>query len=1110
MRSSSDNKSSANRTNAIEIVPGSSEYDSIHEMNALQLYTESSDSSKFIINVLIDDKVFRMEFDTGSAISTMSEKLLRAQLPNVQIRPTKIQLKAYNGNIFSALGVVTVSVTYDEKTITGNLYIVDDKLDSIFGREWIKALQLLPPFSIKGIAIDDLFRIENDVCTAYADVFDSSIGTIPNVEGKLKLREGVSPVYVRPRPVPYAIRHLVEEEIARLERSGTLEKVEHSDWGTPVVPIIKSDDQIRLCADYKVTLNKVIHDDKYPIPKIEDMMQNFDGAKYFCVFDIHKAYLHMPMDEESAVMQTISTHKGLYKVRKLMFGVKTAPNIWQRFMDQYITNGLSGTQCFFDDIIVAGRTLPETVERVHELVKKLRRYNLHLNKNKCKLFRESVEYLGYTISKDGLRKNADKTNSIVAIRPPNDVSDLRQFIGMVAFYGNFIPDMATRLHPLYNLLHDDVQFNWNESCQKSFADIKEELLSDRVLMPYSESLPLILATDASPVGISAILSHQTPAGERPIAYASRTLSKSELNYSQLHKEATAIFWAVRKFFNYCYGREFTLITDNKPLALIFDSEKCLPTLTAQRLLNYAQFLSGFKYKIIHREAKNHTNVDFLSRHPVVETDRPDDREEFTVCQLSENVMPVTNATISKAMKTDGGLCDLFNRLQTGDNLSGTPYKGQEAELTLQGGCIYKGIRIIIPISLRRRILDELHTAHIGIVKMKALARSYCYWIGIDFDIETVVKECRDCARVANEPTKIPVHPWEAPTMPWQRIHIDFAGPFMEHYFMIVVDATSKWIEVVPMKTITSFYTIRALREIFARFGLPSIVVTDNGTNFVSREFQDFLQSNGIVHKRTAPAHPSTNGQAERTVQSFKVALRAAMNDSGDLHLKLQRFLLQYRKVPNSSTGKSPAEIMLRINPRSLIDLIKPTQRVIEYTNTLPSNHSGREFNVGDTVQIRWYQNKVCKWKFGKVVRRDGMLHYWIDIDGKLQRRHIDQIRFTLVVGNHDGFAPNIQRKIETNGTPIVEQFIQASSDGAVNDSNSNVINPNDSVSLAPPSTSTPMTRNNQQSVSGNADISCDLPNVSVGCEASKERPGISPPVFRRSRRVRRPPNKLDL
>lgn len=970
-----------------------------------------------------------------------------------------------------------------------------------------KSTTILPPVDIKSINTNtnvkvNLSKLENDIFTQYADVFTNTIGTIPNIKGKLKLREGVSPIYIKPRPVPYAIRHLIEDEIEKLEKSGTLEKVEHSDWGTPIVPILKSENEIRLCADYKVTLNRTIFEDKYPIPRIEDMMRNFDNSEYYCVFDVHKAYLHMAMDEESSLLQTISTHKGLYKVRKLMFGVKTAPNIWQRFMDENITNDLTGTQCFFDDIIVAGRTLPETIQRVHALLNKLRKFNLHLNKNKCKLFRESVTYLGYTISKAGLQKNADKTKAIANIQRPKDVTELRQFIGMVTFYNNFIPNMAARLNPLYNLLHDDVQFEWDKKCQQSFEDIKAELQSDKVLMPYDEKLPLILATDASPFGISAILSHKTSVGERPIAYASRTLSKSESNYSQLHKEATAIYWALFKFFSYCYGRDFTLITDNKPLSLIFSPDKSFPVLTAQRLLGYAQFLSGFKYKIEHRSAKDHMNVDFLSRHPVVDTNQPCDKEEVAVNQLTE-FLPITHGTISKALRRDNTLCDLYNRLQTGGSLDGTPFKGQDAELMIQDGCIFKGIRIIIPVELRKLMLDELHTAHIGIVKMKALARSYCYWIGMDHDIEVMVKSCRDCARVAKEPAKAPIHTWDLPAMPWQRIHVDFAGPFMENYFMVVVDARTKWLEVVPMKSITSYFTIRSLREIFARFGIPSVVVIDNGSNFTSGEFQDFLKSNGITHKRTAPAHASTNGQAERSVQSLKFSLRSAINDSGDLHVKLQRFLMQYRKLPNESTGKSPAEQMLKFNLRSRIDLIKPMDKVINYNNNNQSIRSIREYRSGDRVQIRHYQNKMCKWKFGKIIEKVGLLHYLIDIDGQVQRRHIDQIRSTLVEGNTDGYHVLIPVGTE-NPVPMI--------DAAGGDNNPEIIEQQNDDLTSMTTNQTPNVLHETTASSSNDLNQQTIDTTSCNTSSSNCKKKVTPSstVVRRSSRIRRPPSKLNL
>lgn len=318
--------------------------------------------------------------------------------------------------------------------------------------------------------------------------------------------------------------------------------------------------------------------------------------------------------------------------------------------------------------------------------------------------------------------------------------------------------------------------------------------------------------------------------------------------------------------------------------------------------------------------------------------------------------------------------------------------------------------------------------------------------------------------------------------------MDFAGPFMQNFFMIVVDAKSKWLEVIPMKSITSYNTIRSLREIFARFGLPNVLVTDNGTNFTSKEFRDFLNSNGIIHKLTAPAHPSTNGQAERYVQTTKNALRSAINDGGDLHQKLQRFLMQNRKVPNCATGKSPAEVMLRHNLRTRIDLIKPSQKV----NTYVGNHNNRQFrelSVGDLVQIRYYQNKTCKWIFGKITARDGLLHYHIDVGGQNFRRHIDQIRHTMV----DPDPPNVS----LNQPAINYQRITPSPSDI--EKSSNDMNGTDEFA-----------ETGDDGVIDTTSSETQSPITHQSAEPLLDQSQIIQPHPRRSHRVRKAPVKLDL
>ncbi|XP_020908437.1 uncharacterized protein K02A2.6 [Exaiptasia diaphana] len=208
------------------------------------------------------------------------------------------------------------------------------------------------------------------------------------------------------------------------------------------------------------------------------------------------------------------------------------------------------------------------------------------------------------------------------------------------------------------------------------------------------------------------------------------------------------------------------------------------------------------------------------------------------------------------------------------------------------------------------MLEKLHDSHLGIVKMKALARSYVWWPYINQQLEMVANSCSGCQQNQKMPSKVPLHPWEWATFPWQRIHIDFAGPFKDSMFFVVVDAHSKWPEVIPMKSTTSSKTIEVLRNLFARFGIPEQLVSDNGPQFVSDEFQTFMKSNGIRHITSAPYHPATNGLAERSVQTFKQALKSMEGNSSPLKEKLAKFLINYRNTPHLTTGESPAQMML--------------------------------------------------------------------------------------------------------------------------------------------------------------------------------------------------------
>ena len=376
-------------------------------------------------------------------------------------------------------------------------------------------------------------------------------------------------------------------------------------------------------------------------------------------------------------------------------------------------------------------------------------------------------------------------------------------------------------------------------------------------------------------------------------------------------------------------RHFTLVTDHKPLVAILGAHQGLPTLAAARLQRWAVFLLGYQYTLEFRSTTKHCNADAFSRLPRAETEYTLGKEAsaFNVHQLEE-LAPITPKQLVAATAADPVLCRVLRYCRDGWPTTVAkelqPYQQKEAELGLEAGCVFRGTQVVIPTSLQSQVLTELHTSHPDIVRMKGLAWSRVWWPGLSKDIEERVQGCEACQSQRKQPPPVPLHPWPLTREPWERIHIDFAGPMDGIYYLILVDSYSKWIEVEPMHTTTTEKTISVLRKIFASYGIPRELVSDNGPQFTSVAFQQFMEQNGIQHSRSPPYYPATNGAAERVVQTFKHALRTREKESGSVGQKLACFLLSYRTTPHSTTGQTPAELFLRRTLRTRLDIMRPS------------------------------------------------------------------------------------------------------------------------------------------------------------------------------------------
>ena len=405
-----------------------------------------------------------------------------------------------------------------------------------------------------------------------------------------------------------------------------------------------------------------------------------------------------------------------------------------------------------------------------------------------------------------------------------------------------------------------------------------------------------------------------------------------------------------------------MITDHKPLSTILSPSKGIPSLAAARMQRWALLLSAYSYDISYRSTKLHANADALSRLPLVHDQTNDSPgvcfdSLFNLGQLE--TLPVMSKQLASATSTDPLLSQVMHYVQKGwltqvsQDLK--PFFNRKHELTLEDNCLMWGIRVIVPAKFQKRVLTELHEDHPGISRMKSLARSFVWWPKLDNDIEPIAKSCLPCLSVKPSPPKSPLNPWIWPSKPWSRIHIDFAGPLNAKSYLIIVDAHSKWPEVFEMSSTTTSKTIDVLRHVFAIHGLPDHLVSDNGPQFTSMEYQHFLRCNSIKHTRTAPYHPATNGIAERFVQTFKKAILAGKGYARSSQHKLASFLLHYRSTPHSVTGVPPCVLLNNRQLKTVLDLLKPDigRRVQEKQSSQKKAHDlhcrERLFEVGDLV-----------------------------------------------------------------------------------------------------------------------------------------------------------------
>ncbi|XP_052896596.1 uncharacterized protein K02A2.6-like [Anopheles moucheti] len=906
---------------------------------------------------------------------------------------------------------------------------------------------LVHNFSLGTIPMDAFCnRIEGESAkweSRFPAVFNGT-GLCTKAKIHLQVKENVRPTFCPKRPVAYAMQATVEKELNRLESLNVITPVDYSEWAAPIVVVRKGNGSIRICGDYSTGLNSALQSYEYPLPLPDDIFAKLAQCRFFSKIDLSDAFLQVEIDAKYRPLLTINTHRGLYHYNRLPPGVKIAPAAFQQLIDAMLA-GLKGTSGYMDDVIVGGKTEREHDENLLNLFRRIQEYGFTIRAEKCALKMQQIEYLGFIVDRRGLRPNPAKIDAILKLPAPTNVSEVRSYLGAVNYYGKFVPKMRDLRYPLDVLLQNESKFIWTRECERAFTQFKDILSSDLLLTHYNPNAEIVVSADASSVGLGATISHKFADGSvKVVQHASRALTKAEEKYSQIDREGLAIIFAVKKFHKMLYGRHFRLQTDHRPLLRIFGSKKGIPVYTANRLQRFALSLQLYDFSIEYIPSAKFGNADLLSRlisehakpdpeYVIASTELEDDVSFVAIQSL--NAFPLNFRDVANATRADPVLRKVHHYIMQGwpkNNAYGQElarFFNRSESLSMVRGCILFGERVVLPTRLRHKCIKQLHEGHPGMQRMKALARSYVYWPGMDDDIVNHVRACHACAIAAKSTPHTKPVSWPSSKRPWERIHVDYAGPIDGEYFLIVVDAYTKWPEIIKTNSTTSPATIAILRSLFARFGFPVTLVSDNGPQFSSATFSEFCANRGIQHITSPPFHPQSNGQAERFVDTFKRSVKKIMEGGASHAEALDIFLQTYRATPNPVLEKhrSPAEVMFGRKIRTAMELLIPP-------STPEAEPAGRacSFQRGDLVFAKWYAQNSWKWIPAKIVRALGNVMYEIETDDhRVHRRHVNQLRKRVTTSSHQSSSPAARHQLPIDllmeGTSSDERAVSAGS-----------------------------------------------------------------------------------
>ncbi|UYV83583.1 hypothetical protein LAZ67_23001537 [Cordylochernes scorpioides] len=931
------------------------------------------------IDIKVEGDTIRALVDSGASYSVISERF-RVELKKTMFAETDVVLKVADDKVVKSKGRCTLKLEVNGHPENFEFVVLENcSHDVILGWDFFKAtnavidcglgeLQLydLPDLDAEG-RDDEVYAIQDFVIPGRSSqrisILNRSLVGIVNMEvtcskelfirkdvifpsSLIEFEEGIGKIWItngglQPQMIPKGMNlgRMCDIETEHKEVDTMLERKviqpSESPWSAPVVLVKKKDGTWRFCVDFR-RLNHITKKDVYPLPRIDDVLDHLSSARYYSTMDLKTGYWQVEVDERDREKTAFVTPDGLYEFMVMPFGLCNAPATFERMMD----NVLMGLKwniclCYLDDIVVYSDTFEEHLERLSKVLSCLQQAGLTINPDKCLFGSTRIKILGHVVDKDGIQPDSEKVEAIKKFPVPKSVCDIQSYLGLCSYYRRFIKNFSKIAAPLQILLKKDQKFIWTQEQKDSFESLKKALMQKPVLGHFKESAITKLHTDASSYGLGAVLVQIQENQENPIAYASRTLSKAEKNYSTTERECLAVIWAIGKFRPYLYGRPFEVVSDHHSLCWLAGLKD-----PSGRLARWALKLQDFDATITYKSGVKHKDADCLSRYP-----------------LPESPALTSLTLVREQQNLDPDITKISNALNQGE--------GAE-RFEMKNGLLYKRnfdplgrrLLLVIPKCMRPDILKEFHdvptAGHLGFARTYDRIRKRYFWPGLYNSVRRYVAHCKECQRRKGE-NKLPAGkliPIKPSSFPFQKIGMDLLGRFPlsdkgNRWIIVCTDYLTKYAiaKALPSGTAAEIATF-ILEEVILKHGAPREIITDRGRAFMSQMVKEVTSRCKISHLFTTAYHPQTNGLTERLNKTLGDMLSMYVDaEQRDCDSVLPYVIFAYNMAQQGSTRFSPFFLVHGREAETLLDVLLPYE---DETSLGTSGSSGTKFKTEET------------------------------------------------------------------------------------------------------------------------------------------------------------------